>query len=1033
MRWNGFLTSMLLAGLFGSASPALAAAAFGSVVPLSGHASDIALDESRGLLYIANFTANRIDVMSTADNTVRTYMNVANQPGGLALSPDGRYLIVTNYSNANVSSAAANLVTIIDLTSQTRRVYSTGDAPLAAAFVNTNAPRSGQALIATASGFYLLDPDSGALQFLNSVANLSKSLPVPQGTFPPQIVQTAMTASADGAHIWGVADAGTGSQLLYVFDRDGSRLTAEVWATAPPLLPRVSVAADGSWAMVGWAAFTRAQCGSGFMVRSRYPGAVTSTNVTGHAVDSKAGLLYVQVPDLTQPSGPPFAAGKLPMLSVLEADNLAVREKLYLPENLTGRAILNAAGSILYAVSDSGVTVLPVGSLNKARRVTASVEDLLVQSNFCNRNAMRQTFTVSDPGGNRTDFNISTKQAGVSVSPVSGTTPATVTVTVDPAAMSNTFGTLAVDLQITSGTAVNVPPTVRLLISNPDQDQRGSIVNVPGVLTDVVGDPARNRFYIVRKDRNQVLVFDGRNNRQMAVLRTGTTPRRVAITNDSRSLLVANEDSQLIQVFDLDTLQPDLPIQLPAGHYARSVAASTNGVFAVVENDVTPDGNIDHLDTRSRCGTQLSSLGIWANSLNRESVLAASPSGGTILLAEPDGSVRLYDAQADTWVLSRKDLTTLSGAYAASDAPAMATASQSDNPTDVGTYIIGNNILNPALVPIGTLDSSVGNTVGFAFTGNSQSGFRVSGSTASGPGVIQNMPALRVAPGALVRPVRVTEAPVLSSSLIPFTRTTAPMPGTGTIIVMSTSGFTALAANYDQATAPPAISRVVNAADGSKPVAPGGLISIYGSNLAPTNMATAQMPLSTALGQSCLVVNGMLAPLLFVSSGQVNAQLPSKVPGNATMSVHTPAGVSDGYNFSVLSNAPSVFQSGVAGPQANLATIVRADNNEFVTPTNPIHPNDVVVIYLTGLGATSPVVDDGMPAPSAPLATALVPPTVTLGGKPVDLYWAGLVPGYVGLYQINATVPGTAPQGLEVPLVITQGSTSTTVNVRVVK
>ena len=259
------------------------------------------------------------------------------------------------------------------------------------------------------------------------------------------------------------------------------------------------------------------------------------------------------------------------------------------------------------------------------------------------------------------------------------------------------------------------------------------------------------------------------------------------------------------------------------------------------------------------------------------------------------------------------------------------------------------------------------------------------------------------------------------------------MPGTGTIIVMSTSGFTALAADYDQATAPPAISRVVNAADGAKPVAPGGLITIYGSNLAPTNMATSQMPLSTALGQSCLVVNGSLAPLLFVSSTQVNAQLPSRVPANATMTVHTPAGVSDGFNFTVAQTAPSIFQSGTAGPQTNLATIVRADNNQLVTPTNPIHDNDTIVIYLTGMGATSPAVEDGMPAPSAPLATAMVPPVVTLGGKQLGIYWAGLVPGYVGLYQINAVVPGFIPQGTDIPLVITQGANSTSLGVRVVK
>jgi DNA-binding beta-propeller fold protein YncE len=86
MRWNNCLILTAFAALL-SSSPCVAAS-FGTVAPIGGHASDIALDESRGVLYIANFTANRIEVMSTADYSIRTSMNVAPQPGALSLSPD---------------------------------------------------------------------------------------------------------------------------------------------------------------------------------------------------------------------------------------------------------------------------------------------------------------------------------------------------------------------------------------------------------------------------------------------------------------------------------------------------------------------------------------------------------------------------------------------------------------------------------------------------------------------------------------------------------------------------------------------------------------------------------------------------------------------------------------------------------------------------------------------------------------------------------------------------------------------------------
>src|ERR1700757_1794653 len=128
--------------------------------------------------------------------------------------------------------------------------------------------------------------------------------------------------------------------------------------------------------------------------------------------------------------------------------------------------------------------------------------------------------------------------------------------------------------------------------------------------------------------------------------------------------------------------------------------------------------------------------------------------------------------------------------------------------------------------------------------------------------------------------------------------------------------------------------------------------------------------------------------MLFVSSQQINAQLPFTVDGNATMTLRTPGGISDNYNFSIYSTAPSIFRSGTAGPETGLATIVRADNNQLVTPTNPIHPGDVLTIYATGMGATTPPVTAGMPAPSNPLPLTTVVPNVTLGGVGLNIKYA---------------------------------------------
>jgi len=136
--------------------------------------------------------------------------------------------------------------------------------------------------------------------------------------------------------------------------------------------------------------------------------------------------------------------------------------------------------------------------------------------------------------------------------------------------------------------------------------------------------------------------------------------------------------------------------------------------------------------------------------------------------------------------------------------------------------------------------------------------------------------------------------------------------------------------------------------------------------------------------------------------------------------------------LTVLPNAPSVFRATVDGLGSDVATIVRGLNSELVTPSNPVHKNDSLVIYLTGLGITSPASQDGTPGALDPLANAIVLPQVTLGGSNLALEFAGMAPGEVGVYQINVKVPSSVQSGLSIPLTISQGGVDTTIQVRVV-
>jgi uncharacterized protein (TIGR03437 family) len=722
---------------------------------------------------------------------------------------------------------------------------------------------------------------------------------------------------------------------------------------------------------------------------------------------------------------------------IMDADNLTFRDRISIPENMVGRAVLNSSATMMYAVSDSGVMVLPVGSLNNAHRISATVEDLLVKTNFCNSSVLTQDLTITDPGGGATDFTVTASQPGVTILPASGTTPATVKVLVDPTIVKSTGGTTAVTLNLTSPTAVNHPKPVRLLISNPDPSQRGAIVSQPGVLSDILADTARNRIYVLRQDMNQLLVYDGLTMKLIATLRTATSPTMMAMTRDQAYLLVGHDDSEYIYVYDLNTLTPVTPVLLPGGHFARSIAVSNAAILALVRNEGgDPAGMIDTINLPAGTATALPSLGVYENKLSTSTgVLTASPSGSNILMATPDGNVALYSAASDSFVASRHDLTSLAGGFAASD---------------YGWYVAGNSILNASLVPSGTLSSTGLSSSGFSFV--DQGGYMAAAASASTAGTLLEAPSLQAgAAGPTL--VSTTEAPLLpvdissadsvaniygtygsggnnTHAATSFSRTLAVLPNAGTVVALSTSGLTLLATSYP-VTPAPRINAVISAADGSAAVAPGGLISIYGQNMSGANFAASQVPLTTGLGNSCIGVNGSPIPLLYVSPGQINAQLPFHAGGNASLTIHTPDGLSNDFPLNVQAAAPSIFVT--SSGSGTLGLVVRNTNGQVVTPTNPIHPKDGITIYLTGMGQTSPAIPAGAAAPSDPLSRVSLPPSITIAGMDLDVSYAGLAPGEVGVYQINAKVPEAVLTGMSMPLTINQGGAATTLNVRVVK
>src|SRR5580704_17246102 len=105
-------------------------------------------------------------------------------------------------------------------------------------------------------------------------------------------------------------------------------------------------------------------------------------------------------------------------------------------------------------------------------RVTTSAPSLFFRGNFCDNSTITRTLTVTDPGGGGSAFTFKPATAGVTVSPSAGITPATVTITVDPAAFFALHGTESVDLGLSSADAINVIDPVLALVNDPAPHQR---------------------------------------------------------------------------------------------------------------------------------------------------------------------------------------------------------------------------------------------------------------------------------------------------------------------------------------------------------------------------------------------------------------------------------------------------------------------------------------------------------------------------------------------------------------------------------
>jgi uncharacterized protein (TIGR03437 family) len=225
---------------------------------------------------------------------------------------------------------------------------------------------------------------------------------------------------------------------------------------------------------------------------------------------------------------------------------------------------------------------------------------------------------------------------------------------------------------------------------------------------------------------------------------------------------------------------------------------------------------------------------------------------------------------------------------------------------------------------------------------------------------------------------------------------------------------------------------VLNAASFARgqAVSRGSLISIFGSELASGLAQAGSIPLSTSLADVSVTFDGIQAPILFVSPGQINAQLPweGAASGSSTVVVTRAGQSSEPKQFQIGPVSPGIFSVnfGVGTAIAiNLDGSLAAPENSIPgIRTRPARTGDPLIVLATGFGQVTPPARTGNNSVDT-LRTTTTMPTVLIGGREAMVQFSGLAPEFVGVNQLNVIVPNISA-GDAVPIQVRMGNVTST-------
>ena len=585
MKQHSWRLFCVLLAAWGRAGAQTSGATFGEIVGLGGTPSDIVLDELRGRLYLVNDRANRVNVYGIAENRLVGSIQVGNRPLAAAISMDGNWLYVTNQLSSSLS--------VIDL--GINSLAQTVTLPARPEGVEVGA--DGRVLVSTVGTGTGNPPQNTLLIFDRTQQSGQQLFPVqtpPPPSTPPtlppaQLVRpdtqffSKLIRTPDGQLIVGLTNPGAQTYMFVYEVASGVILRSR---TVGGQSTALSMSRDGSRFMAGFTLYDTntlsvvAQQNTAnapftltgnFNVRQNFGGSVFSPD--GATIYSAFNVAQFSLPALR-----PVAS----TLLISDSSNLGIKLGIKLPESIVNKMVASADGSRAWALSESGMIHLPLGALYEYPILQVEPTTVFLAVDECRRGVARASVNVHNLGKGRLSFSVPNTGAALIADVSSGLAPALIRFTMEPGRTNvvrqpgtnlTTGGVTmtgnALNVNIASLDAINIPNTIRVYMNFRNPDQRGVIYPVPTApnnspapnqthpsgnegLQDLLLDELRGRLYVTNSGYNRIEVFDIRKRKFLDPISVGQLPHSMAMGTDGTTLYVGNTGGESLSIVDLD-------------------------------------------------------------------------------------------------------------------------------------------------------------------------------------------------------------------------------------------------------------------------------------------------------------------------------------------------------------------------------------------------------------------------------------------------------------------------------------------------